>query len=63
MNRNRSQADNPGFQFGDHKSLKDFRKSKEQPKFKFNSDIVKDILDKKSNLYNSPNVPQEWDSH
>ena len=33
------------FNLGDFKSLKDLRKSKELPKFKFSSDIVKDLLD------------------
>ena len=45
------------------KSLKDFRKGKETPKFKFNSDIVKEILDQKSYFYGQPNVPKEMDTH
>ena len=46
-----------------YKSIKDFRKSKEQPKFKFTSEIVKEILNPKSEMYRQPNVPHENDIH
>ena len=58
-----SPASNSGFNFGDFKSLKDFRKSKEIPKFKFTSDKVKEILNPKSLIYSEPNIPQEMDKH
>eukprot|EP00347_Sterkiella_histriomuscorum_P001475 403371894 len=54
----------PGsFQFGDIKSYKDFKKGKETPKFKFSSDIVRDVLDLKSDLYREPNINKESDAH
>lgn len=52
----------PGsFQFGEYKSFKDFKKGKETPKFKFTSDIVRDILDNKSSMYSDPNAYREGD--
>lgn len=39
------------------KSLKDFKKSYEFPRFKFSSDIVKDIINPKSKMYTEPHSP------
>jgi len=45
------------------KSLKEFRKSRETPKFKFNSEKGEDILNPKSKWYKDPNVQEEMDKH
>jgi len=50
-------------QLSEFKSLKEFRKSKEIPKFKFNSDKVKELLDPKSDLYREPMMPEDEEKH
>lgn len=44
-------------------SYKDYKKSKEQPKFKFNCDIVKDILNPRSPMYKKPHIEKDHDKH
>lgn len=51
-NKSTQQIQSAGnFCLGDFKSLKELRKSKEIPKFKFSSEVVKDLLDQKSMMY------------